>query len=38
MKDKGYGQKRAVAASLSMARRGKFGKRAKRKAGRKRSR
>ena len=32
MKDRGYPQKRAVAASLSMARRGDYGKRAQRKA------
>lgn len=34
IKDKGFPQKRAVAAALSQARRGKFGKAAKRKAGR----
>ena len=38
IRDKGYPQKRAVAASLSQARRGKFGRKAQRKARRKRSR
>lgn len=34
VKDKGFSQKQAVAAALSQARKGKFGKAAKRKAGR----
>ena len=38
VRDKGMPRRRAVAASLSMARRGKFGRTAKRKARRGRSR
>jgi hypothetical protein len=38
MKDRGYPQKRAIAAAKSMERAGRFKKRGKKRAGRKRSR